>query len=254
MTGAGSFRCLAVETEGTVCRIRIDQPQLGNTITAALVAEFGDVLRWCRSHATVVVVEGLPEVFCAGLDFRALADDAEPAIDAAAMYAVWLELAQGPFVSVAHVRGQVNAGGVGFVAACDLVLADHSARFSLSELLFGLMPACVLPFLSARVGRSRANYMTLSTQPITAERAAEWGLVDALDQDGENLLRLHLLRLRRLGKVGVTRYKRYDAEIHDRLSGASAAAVAANESVFQDPRNLAGVRRYVETGRFPWEP
>nr|WP_269820011.1 enoyl-CoA hydratase-related protein [Bacillus velezensis] len=44
--------------------------------------------------------------------------------------------------------GVANAGGIGFVAASDIVIADDTAVFSLSELLFGLFPAMVLPFNS----------------------------------------------------------------------------------------------------------
>jgi len=60
---------------------------------------------------------------------------------------LWLRLATVRTVTISHVRGKANAGGIGFVAASDIVLADETAQFSLSELLFGLYPACVLPFL-----------------------------------------------------------------------------------------------------------
>ena len=95
-------------------------------------------------------------------------------------------------MSIAHVRGKANAGGIGFVAACDIVLADSAAVFSLSELLFGLMPACVLPFLVRRIGFAKANAMTLSTQPVGVQVAREWGLVDAFEENSDNLLRKHL--------------------------------------------------------------
>jgi polyketide biosynthesis enoyl-CoA hydratase PksH len=154
---------------------------------------------------------------------------------------------------VAHVRGKTNAGGVGFVAACDIVVADDSAVFSLSELLFGLMPACVLPFLIRRVGFQRAHYMTLMTQPFTVQQAERWGLVDAFEANSENLLRRHLLRLRRLSKTGIERYKRYMNVLHGDLRTRRADALAANREVFSDRENLAKISRFVEHGTFPWE-
>src|SRR5207248_3090020 len=130
------------------------------------------------------------------------------------LYELWLQIATAPFVTVAHLRGKTNAGGVGFVAACDIALADATATFSLSELLFGVYPACVMPFLIRRIGFQRAHYLTLMTQPIAVEQAHRWGLVDAYETQSDGLLRKHLLRLRCLSKVAIRRYKGYMTELH----------------------------------------
>jgi polyketide biosynthesis enoyl-CoA hydratase PksH len=151
------------------------------------------------------------------------------------------------------VRGKTNAGGLGFVAASDIVLADNTAIFSLSELLFGLFPAVVLPFLSRRVGFQRAHYLTLTTKSITVEQAYNWGLVDAYEEESASLLRKHLLRLRRLPKTGIIRYKKYMNGLHDSLLSSKDAAVMANQEVFSDQSNLNGIYRYVEEGEFPWQ-
>jgi polyketide biosynthesis enoyl-CoA hydratase PksH len=154
---------------------------------------------------------------------------------------------------VAHVRGKVNAGGMGFVAASDIVLADQTAQFSLSELLFGLFPACVLPFLIRRIGVQKAHYLTLMTKPIGVQEAQAWGLVDAHDADSASLLRTHLLRLRRLSKPAIMRYKRYMHDLDRALQHAKPVALAANREVFSDPENLKGILRFVEQGKLPWE-
>jgi polyketide biosynthesis enoyl-CoA hydratase PksH len=169
------------------------------------------------------------------------------------MYDLWLRMANGPYVTISHVRGQANAGGVGFVAASDIVLADETAQFSLSELLFGLYPACVLPFLIRRIGFQKAHYLTLMTQPISAEQAFEWGLVDAVEPQSEALLRRHLQRLRRLSKTAIRRYKSYMSRISMPLQNLKSTAVAGNREVFSDAANLQAITRYVERGVFPWE-
>jgi polyketide biosynthesis enoyl-CoA hydratase PksH len=84
---------------------------------------------------------------------------------------------------MSHVRGTSNAGGTGFVAASDIVIADNTAQFSLSELLFGLYPACVLPFLTKRIGFRKAHYLTLMTNPISVQQANAWNLVDAYEEN-----------------------------------------------------------------------
>jgi polyketide biosynthesis enoyl-CoA hydratase PksH len=251
------YQTLRLRFDGPICTLQIYRPDANNTINHVLAEECLDVLKRYRDQITVLVIEGLPQVFCFGADFkgieRGLANGDSHAQDPELLYNVWLDLATGPFISIAHVRGKANAGGMGFVAACDIVLADETAVFSLSELLFGLMPACVLPFLIRRVGVQRAHYMTLMTQPISVQKAEAWGLVDAWEATSEGILRRHLLRLRRLGKKGIARYKSYMAEIDASLDRAKTRALAANLEVFTDTENLSRIARYVQTGAFPWE-
>jgi polyketide biosynthesis enoyl-CoA hydratase PksH len=77
--------------------------------------------------------------------------------------------------------------------------------------------------------------------------------VDAYETQSESLLRKHLLRLRRLSKMGILRYKRYMNELYDSLLQSKSLAAAANKEVFSDPRNLQGIFQYEEKGKFPWE-
>ena len=244
-----AYDTLRVESDFDSCTIQIHRPEANNAINNRLIQELHDVLEQCERTATVVVLEGLPEVFCFGADFKEI----EQTQDAEGLYDVWLKLAQGPFVSVAHVRGKANAGGVGFVAACDVVISEQRAAFSLSELLFGLMPACVLPFLIRRIGFARANQMTVMTQPVSAQQACDWGLVDICAEDSVQTLRRQLLRLRRLSKTGLSRYKRYRNSLDTTLTMARDRAIQANREVFSDRKNLDGISRYVSTGKFPWE-
>jgi len=115
------------------------------------------------------------------------------------------------------------------------------------------MPACVLPFLVRRMGFAKANYMTLMTEPVSAQSAREWGLVDDVAADSQNLLRKKLLRLRRVSKTAVARCKRYMTTLDHLLLSAEQKALDANMEVFSDTDNVAKIARYVSTGQFPWE-
>lgn len=253
------YQTIRARFDQDVCFIQIYRPEANNTINNQLINEFGHVLNICEQASKIVVLEGLPEVFCFGADFGEIEevlndrDSAMPMQNPGPLYDVWLKLATGPFLTIAHVKGKVNAGGVGFVAACDIVLSENKTMFSLSELLFGLMPACVLPFLIRRTGFSKAHYLTLMTQPISAQQALEWGLVDACEADTDNLLRKHLLRLKRLNKQGILRYKQYMNALDSSLLDAKPKALEANLEVFSDTENLEKIARYVKTGQFPWE-
>ncbi len=259
-----AYETIKVRFENSICFLEIARPEAKNTINAQLVSELSEAVSACEESATVIVLSGSPEVFCFGADFKDIArrnamltagdrpehGDAGPG----QMYDLWLRLATGPYVTISHVRGQANAGGIGFVAASDIVLADETAQFSLSELLFGLYPACVLPFLIRRIGFQKANYLTLMTQPIPARQALEWGLVDAVEPRSEILLRSHLQRLRRLSKIAICRYKNYVSRISMPLRDLKSAAVAGNVEISSDAGNLQAITRFVERGVFPWEP
>ena len=172
-----SYSTIRTRDEGSIRYLQLYRPEARNTINAQLIEECNDAVAAAEGQAAVLVIEGLPDVFCFGADFQGMRDalvQGEVGDDDGAgadkLYRLWLRIATGPFITVAHVRGQANAGGMGFVSACDIVLADAAARFSLSELLFGLYPACVLPFLIRRIGLTKANYMTVSTQPVGVEQ------------------------------------------------------------------------------------
>jgi len=253
------FHTLNVRISESVCFVQLHRPDADNAINEVMIDEFRRVLSLCRESMNVVVIEGTPEVFTSGADLASVGassaeeDEREGLRDARALYDLWLELATAPYISIAHVRGRVNAGGIGFIAASDIVLADESAQFSLSELLFGLFPACVLPFLIRRIGRQRAHYMTLMTQPVPVEQAHQWGLVDAYAERSGPLLGRHLRRLRCLTKTAVGRYKQYQAQLDESMVNARPVALAANRLVFSDPENVLVIRRYMERGLLPFQ-
>ncbi len=257
------YQTIRVNWQETICTLQLHRPEAKNTINDQLIAECKEVVAHCQERATILILEGLDDVFCFGADFAGMAAATQqtaqsPTTNAHSgnpepLYNLWLQLATGNFISVAHVRGQANAGGIGFVAACDLVVADNNAVFSLSELLFGLMPACVLPFLIRKIGYQKAHAMTLMTQPVDINQAGDWGLVDSAADNSKLALNKHLLRLRRLNKTAIGRYKHYINSLDTGLQDHRDKALAANLEVFNDTENIANISRYVDTGKFPWE-
>ncbi|MFF2651023.1 enoyl-CoA hydratase/isomerase [Streptomyces sp. NPDC058045] len=255
---------ILVRHQGQVCRVRFNRPEAQNAINDAVIHELHTLFDACeKDGTTVVVLEGDEEAFCVGADFTSFtAPEPDPGAtpvdtpaeyDPSPLYDLWLRMATGPWITLSHVRGQVNAGGVGFVAASDIVIADTTATFGLSELLFGLYPAMVLPFLVRRVGFQRANYLTLTTRAVDARQATEWGLVDRSAERSGPLLAQHLGRLSKLSGDGIARYKRFvSAEIAP-LGRHREAAIAANREIFSDAANLRRITEFVEHGIHPWE-
>jgi methylglutaconyl-CoA hydratase len=82
-----------------------------------------------------------------------------------------------PVPVVGLVHGFAIGGGVGLVSVCDHVIAVDSTVFSLSEVKLGLIPACIGPFVVAKIGVSQARSLFVSGERFKADKAQKIGLV-----------------------------------------------------------------------------
>lgn len=250
------FQTIKLQFRDGLCLLDFDRPESGNAVNRRMIEECHAALDLClEKEAKVLALRGSREAFCSGADFAELARDGRggDGKEAERLYRLWTRMTEEPFVTVSQVRGKATGGGVGFVAASDIVIAEPSAGFALSELLFGLFPACVLPFLVRRVGFQRAHYLTLTTRRLPAAAAKEWGLVDDYGEDSDELLRRHFLRLGRLSRTAVGRYKQYSASMYGHIREWESRAVAANREIFEDADNRRAIADYAASGLFPWE-
>src|SRR5205823_11813173 len=194
-----------------------------------------------------------PEFFCTGMDFAeavARFHRAEPARDEALnqLYMNLLgKISNSSAIVISVVDGVAMAGGIGLVAASDLVIASERARFSLSEALWGLLPAMVLPYLIRRVGFQTAYKMTLTTETLTAEAAANAHLVDDVIDDTERKLKQLQSRVNRLDKETVADLKRYFRQhLRPITAEKEKAAVQETTRLSRSERVQTNIRNYVE--------
>ncbi len=155
------------------------------------------------------------------------------------------------------VQGEVKAGGVGLVCACDIVVATEAASFELGEVIFGLIPANVLPYLLAlRVPPQKARYLVLSSMRITAPEALRLNLVDELlpsAELAERRLREIFGRLLRSSPRALSQAKDFTAQLIGRTPG-QAAALARRRllRLLRDPQALQGVKAFRDGDLPPW--
>jgi methylglutaconyl-CoA hydratase len=107
------------------------------------------------------------------------------------------EIWSAPKPVVAVVRGPARAGGVGLLAACDVVVAGSSATFAFSEVRLGLVPAVISAVVLPRMVPHVAHRLMLTGQVFDAEVAAAGGLIDLVvpDSDVDGELRAQLVHL-----------------------------------------------------------
>ena len=188
------------------------------------------------------------------MDFEAVSSGNDDLIqdDPNGYYELLKQISSNSKVVISKVEGQVNAGGIGIVAASDIVIASKKASFGLSEMLFGLLPACVMPFLIRRVGFQKARWMTLITRGISAQRAFEIGLVDQINDHVSDTLRRNLLRLTRLETDTIRDLKQYMEELWIMDEQTQAFAVAKINSLVQSEKVQNNIKNFVKNDIFPW--
>jgi enoyl-CoA hydratase/carnithine racemase len=203
-------------------------------------------------QSRVAVLLGPGEgVFCRGMDLAG-SQSPEGLGEAVDDFAACLEIIRlGRKPVLAFVHGQAVGGGVGLAAACDGVLATDDSSFTLSELLFGLTPAIILPYLAQRVSAQRLRWMALTSLPVTAGEAVALGLIERTCRvdDAGAILRAWIDRLRRLDPTVVESWKRASA---NPPSPGSPDGTAATLERLRDAGVRQRLQRFLETGEPPW--
>ena len=154
---------------------------------------------------------------------------------------------------IAEVDGTVMAGGMGLVAASDLVFSTNRSTFNLSEALGGLLPAMVMPFLIRRVGFQSAYRLTLTTETINATEAKAIHLVDELGDDIQPRIQTMSRRLSRIHVETIGHLKAYFRKMWIVTEEMEKTAVAELARLTKDPRVIENITNFVETGEVPWE-
>jgi enoyl-CoA hydratase/carnithine racemase len=159
-----------------------------NLWTLADLRELTALLTDPPEGAHVLRVRSVGEAFCLGRE-RGGTSTAPGAVrgEAETLVAVTRAFRRTPLVTVAEVQGDAAGFGVGVLAACDVAVAVSDARFYFPEIAIGLAPALVLAWLPRRIGERQAFWLTATGEKITAARAAELGLLNAVVGSAEDL-------------------------------------------------------------------
>ena len=165
-----------------VARLTLNRSEVRNALGFDMLVAVGEHLDRALADPSVrlVLLDAEGPAFCAGMDLKAvdLSDPDQAARFAAGLAEVYLRLMTLPLPFLCAVDGPVSGGGVGLVAAADLVWAGPRARFSLPETRLGLAPALVSVVLRRRVPLRVLTQMALGGIALDGAQAAAHGLVD----------------------------------------------------------------------------
>jgi enoyl-CoA hydratase/carnithine racemase len=171
-----------VRAGGPAARITLNRPEKRNALSLELMAELIATLRRLGEDPAVraIVIDAAGPAFSAGHDLGEMLGRDLPFYQR--LFDVCTELMETihrvPQPVIAKVDGMATAAGCQLVAACDLAVAGHGARFATPGVKIGLFCSTPMVPLSRAIGRKRALEMLLTGEPITAGTALDWGLVN----------------------------------------------------------------------------
>lgn len=185
---------LTITTQGAIRTITLCRPDVRNAFNDEVIAELKAAFTGAGQAANVrcVVLAAEGPAFCAGADLnwmRRMADYTreENLADAGQLAAMLRAIYECPKPTIARVQGDVFAGGVGLVAACDMAVSVDTATYCLSEVKLGLIPATISPYVIRAMGARASHRYFLTAERFSAAEAHRVGLVhevvaaDALD-------------------------------------------------------------------------
>ncbi|TCM02917.1 2-(1,2-epoxy-1,2-dihydrophenyl)acetyl-CoA isomerase PaaG [Sphingomonas sp. PP-CC-3G-468] len=177
-----------------IARLKLNRPDRLNSFTVAMHVEVAAALDTVEGDSSIrtLLVTGAGRAFCAGQDLadRAVSTDAEPVDLGKSVERYYNPLIRRlvalPMPVVCAVNGVAAGAGANIALACDIVIAARSAKFIQSFAKIGLIPdsggSWILPRL---VGQARALGMALTGDPVSAQQAAEWGLIWKVVNDAD---------------------------------------------------------------------
>ena len=188
-----------------VATITLNRPEVHNAFDDETIERLTRELRTLGDDedVRVVLLTARGKTFCAGADLNwmkrsAEFSEAENLNDASSLSELLQVLDALPQPTVALIQGPAYAGGVGLICACDIAIAARHARFSLTEVRLGLIPAVISPFVINTIGDSYARRYFLTGESIDSADAERIGLVhevvpdEALTVRGDTFVKLLL--------------------------------------------------------------
>lgn len=167
-----------------IATITLTRAEMRNAFNDEVIEDITQAFTELGQHpqvrAIVLAAEG--KAFCAGADLnwmRKMADYTpdENRADAAKLAQMLHVIYTCPKPTVARIQGDVYAGGMGLVAACDMAVALEGTYFCLSEVKLGLIPATIGPYVVRAMGPRASHRYFLTAERFDAQEAQRIGFI-----------------------------------------------------------------------------
>ncbi len=179
------YKTILINIDKHLATVKLNRPDVHNAFNNELIADLTDAFTKLQDFddIRVIVLTGEGKSFCAGADLNWMKSVVDYSFDenyeesyklAKLMHLIFTH----PKPVIARVNGAAIGGGVGLMSVCDILVASERAKFGLSEVRLGLVPAAISPYVISRIGESNARELFVTGERISAKYAREIGLVN----------------------------------------------------------------------------
>jgi len=179
------YQTIEIETDGIVCTVWLNRPDVHNAMNDIMISELTSVFRdfFEEENLRLIILRGRGKSFCAGADLHYMKDIAaygaeenlKDSIKLAQLFSIIYEC-HVPTISLVH--GACFGGGNGLLSACDIALAGINTTFAFSEAKIGIAPSTIAPFVIRRIGEYGAKELMMTAKHFKGEEAARWNLIN----------------------------------------------------------------------------
>ncbi|WP_233853237.1 enoyl-CoA hydratase/isomerase family protein [Paraburkholderia sp. HD33-4] len=188
------YETLTVEVAGQVATVTLNRPDVRNAFNETMIAELTAAFTAldARDDVCAVVLAANGKAFCAGADLNWMKkmagySDDENRADAMRLAGMLSAVYRCNKPVIARVSGDAYAGGMGLIAACDIVVAIDTAKFCLSEARLGLIPATIAPYVIRALGEQASRRYFVTAEAFDCATASRLGLVSEAVNSAEQL-------------------------------------------------------------------
>ena len=254
-----NYKTLLVEESDGVLTVTLNRPDVHNAFNDELIAEAIDLFGGLTAtRARVVVLRGTGPNFCAGADLNWMSrmvsySREENVRDSSLLAQMYALINECPLPVVGRIQGAAIGGGVGLVAVCDIAIATRDAKFGLSEVKLGILPAVISPYVIAKIGETHARALFLTGERFDAERGQRIGLVHRIADDVDAALAETIALLKSSGPEAVRECKKLIAHVASHsLIDSIPYTIDAIASRRVSSEGQSGMAAFLKKEKAPW--
>lgn len=187
-----NFTSITTKIEEDIIYLTLNRPKVNNALNEQLILEFTEVLKSIeeQNNLRALILKANGSNFCAGADLKWMKEIIDsPKIDHIKDSNKLTKLLEAiynlPIPTICIITGATYGGGIGILAACDMVIADANCSFCFSEAKLGLIPAVISPYIVEAIGLRQTKRLFLTGEKFDAKQAYHYGLVQRICNSDE---------------------------------------------------------------------
>jgi len=259
------YNTIEFKIENEIGYIYLNRPEIHNAFNEQMISElihcFGEVENMDSKDLRLLILEGKGPSFCAGADLKWMKSvvnysHEENFRESYKLSQCFNSIYSCKFPTIALVHGAAIGGANGLLAACDFVLADKNAVFSLSEVKIGIVPACISPYVMKRVGEYKSKELMLTGVRFSGKEAEKYGLVNWAMGDKKRKAKLQELisSLGTSGPIALSQCKKLLYDMSNSLSHEEAMTYTAEmiADLRKSDEGQEGMNSFLEKRKPNW--